>query len=368
MFTSGVHSSASAPLAEARDRASELLKISGERNFMAETCPHHSKRQAITESDLLFRGVFRNKEFAMQIHIARSGQQLGPFSIEEINRKLSDGTLSPTDQAWYEGASGWGPLSSVPGVTISGGPSSPPIPVSPPPPAPAPSASVARPVPGPGPNAVQPAQSYTGMAVASWMLIGLTALLSIVPVLGFGAWLLAFIVIPVVLILAIVILTRGGTGQGIFLLITSLMLLPAFIFVAPLASTLILGASVSEREKSQETQIMENLRKLSDAKAQWVAQTKAADGATVTMSSLTTYLGGKDVKPVVGETYNPMPVGQEPTAKLPATKSLASHEKGAVLTAGASTSVAETPSPTTRPSESDTSVDTTSPSPTPEEL
>ena len=53
----------------------------------------------------------------MQIHIARDGKQLGPFSLEEINRQLAAGTLSLTDNAWYEGASGWAPLSTVPGVT-----------------------------------------------------------------------------------------------------------------------------------------------------------------------------------------------------------------------------------------------------------
>jgi len=52
----------------------------------------------------------------MQIHIARDGKQLGPFSLEEINRQLAAGTLSLSDNAWYEGASGWAPLSSVPGV------------------------------------------------------------------------------------------------------------------------------------------------------------------------------------------------------------------------------------------------------------
>lgn len=52
----------------------------------------------------------------MQIHIARDGKQLGPFSLEEINRQLAAGTLSLTDNAWYEGASGWAPLSTVPGV------------------------------------------------------------------------------------------------------------------------------------------------------------------------------------------------------------------------------------------------------------
>ena len=53
----------------------------------------------------------------MQIHIARNGQAIGPFSLEEINRQLAAGTLSLSDQAWYEGAAGWAPLSTVPGVT-----------------------------------------------------------------------------------------------------------------------------------------------------------------------------------------------------------------------------------------------------------
>jgi hypothetical protein len=60
----------------------------------------------------------------MQIHIARDGQPVGPFSLEEINRQLAAGTLSLSDQAWYEGAAGWAPLSTVPGVSGSTSPSS----------------------------------------------------------------------------------------------------------------------------------------------------------------------------------------------------------------------------------------------------
>ena len=52
----------------------------------------------------------------MQIHIARDGKATGPFSLEEVNRQLAAGTLALTDQAWYEGAPGWMPLSAVPGV------------------------------------------------------------------------------------------------------------------------------------------------------------------------------------------------------------------------------------------------------------
>jgi hypothetical protein len=55
----------------------------------------------------------------MQIHVARDGKQLGPFSLEEINRQLAAGTLSLSDQAWYEGAAGWAALSTVPGVSVA---------------------------------------------------------------------------------------------------------------------------------------------------------------------------------------------------------------------------------------------------------
>src|SRR5215218_211352 len=70
----------------------------------------------------------------MQIHIARDGKQLGPFLLEEINRQLAAGTLSLSDNAWYEGAAGWMPLSSVPGVTgatAAAPPVSPATPVAP---------------------------------------------------------------------------------------------------------------------------------------------------------------------------------------------------------------------------------------------
>lgn len=59
----------------------------------------------------------------MQIYVARAGKQLGPFTLEEVNRQLAAGTISLTDQGWYEGAAGWAPLSTIPGVTgsVSGG-------------------------------------------------------------------------------------------------------------------------------------------------------------------------------------------------------------------------------------------------------
>jgi hypothetical protein len=280
----------------------------------------------------------------MQIYVARNGQHLGQFSVEEINRKLGDRTLSLTDLGWYDGAAGWAPLSGIAGVALPAAAAAPQPP--PPTPSPLPNVTPVRPVQSSLSAATQPqpVQSYKGMAVTSWILLGLTALLSIVPVLGFGAWLLACLVVPIAFILAIVILTRGGKTQGILILVTSVVVLPVFILVASLSSTLILGAAVSEREKTQEKQIMENLRALSDAKAKWVRQTKVADGTKVTVAGLSAYLDGREIKAIVGETYDPKPVGQDPTATLPSTKSLASHAKGAVLTASGSSPAIETSS------------------------
>jgi len=99
----------------------------------------------------------------MQIFIARNNQQLGPFDLATIQAQLSDGSLAPTDLAWYEGSAGWAPLSTVPGIVISAPPASagPPPPPKVTPPAPPrsspPVPPVATPsVPAPAPIPVIP--------------------------------------------------------------------------------------------------------------------------------------------------------------------------------------------------------------------
>lgn len=271
----------------------------------------------------------------MQIHVSRNGQELGAYSVEVINSKLADGTLLPTDQARYEGASSSAPLSTIPGVTAVAGrtASVPPVPPA--------TGAFAASSSAPRPPAAPLARSYTGFAVASWLLLGLTALVALVPVIGFATWLMAIIVIPLAIVFAIIILSRGGKGQGIFLIVAAVGLMPVFLLVAPVVSTLLLGASVSAEEKAQETQVMNNLRKLSHVKAQWATKSNAADGTVVTMAELMTDLGGRELNSIVGEKYDPMPVGQAPTATLPADKSLALHKKGEVIKAGPEPPVAQ---------------------------
>jgi tetratricopeptide (TPR) repeat protein len=52
----------------------------------------------------------------MQIYITRDGQQLGPFDENAVQAGLRDGSLLSADLAWYDGASGWVPLATVPGL------------------------------------------------------------------------------------------------------------------------------------------------------------------------------------------------------------------------------------------------------------
>lgn len=203
-----------------------------------------------------------------------------------------------------------------------------------------------------GPVIVTAAKPYTGLAVTGWVLIILTCLLSVIPVLGFGSWLLAVIVVPLAVVFAIIMMSRGATGHGIFLIIAAVILMPLFIFIAPMISTVVLGASVSAQEKKQEVQILSNLDMIEMAKSQWAFETKASSGAPVTMSELGKYLDGKQIKPVVGETYDPHAVGQNATAKLPSNKSLGSHKAGEEISAATAATPAASEASSTSPSPS----------------
>lgn len=55
----------------------------------------------------------------MQIYISRDGEQNGPYSIEDVNAYLKDGTLLPTDLACQEGMDEWVPLDEIPGVIVA---------------------------------------------------------------------------------------------------------------------------------------------------------------------------------------------------------------------------------------------------------
>ncbi|MEY2529509.1 MAG: domain 2 [Verrucomicrobiota bacterium] len=263
----------------------------------------------------------------MQIFVGKNGQQLGPFSLEEVNRKLAEGTFAATDLAWYEGAAGWAPLSSVAGVTIppaaAAAPAPVPVPASAPTPAPIPirpNASIVQPA--------QPARSTKVLAVISWILMGITLIISFIPFLGCGAWVLVWPVAIAAIVMGIVIVVRGAVAKGALIILGAILLVPISIF-GPVYTT---GVMIGAVERKQETQILENLRQIDSAKTKWAADTKASTGTPVTMTNLTSQLGGKEIKSTIDETYDPMPVGQPPTATIPTNRTLGPFSGGDVVT------------------------------------
>jgi GYF domain 2 len=270
----------------------------------------------------------------MQIYVGKNGQQLGPFSLEEINRKLSDGTFAGTDLGWHEGAAGWAPLSSLAGVVV------PPVPTpSTPAPAPAP-VSAPTPTAAPAPAPVRsnapivqrpaaPAGGYKTLSLVSWILLGVTFFISFIPFLGCGTWILAWPVAVAAIVMGIIILTRGGTGQGILIILAGVLIVP-LTFLGQFASLALFGGTV---DRQQQTQVLGNLRAIENAKSQYVTQTNAAMGAPVTMATLASYLTGREIKPAVDEQYDPRPVGLVPTATIPAGKTLGKFKAGDEVTA-----------------------------------
>lgn len=84
------------------------------------------------------------------------------------------------------------------------------------------------------------------LIITSWTLITLVCLLALVPVFGFTSWLIACPILFITLVMGIIVLSRGGTVPGLIILLASLIVAPAFIFVAPFVSSMLgVGAVVS---------------------------------------------------------------------------------------------------------------------------
>ena len=50
----------------------------------------------------------------MNVHIAKDGMQMGPYSLEELNARLASEVISGDDLCWYEGREDWIPVSQLP--------------------------------------------------------------------------------------------------------------------------------------------------------------------------------------------------------------------------------------------------------------
>jgi hypothetical protein len=56
----------------------------------------------------------------MTLFITKNGQKLGPYSFDEAQALVANGTLLSSDWAWYEGLPNWVPLDQVPGFATAG--------------------------------------------------------------------------------------------------------------------------------------------------------------------------------------------------------------------------------------------------------
>ena len=102
-------------------------------------------------------------------------------------------------------------------------------------------------------------QSYRGLAWTSWVLVVAFLIFAVIPFLGFLSGFLVWPIVLIVLILAIIILTRGGTAQGILLILISVFVLPLWAFFAPIISSAIVTPEVEHLEDPGIENLMEGI-------------------------------------------------------------------------------------------------------------
>ena len=159
------------------------------------------------------------------IYLHHEDQQIGPFNEEAIRQYLKEGRIQPTTLGWVEG-SDWKPIGDMMGIVTS---------------------SHMTPPPTNHQQAVAYGARQTQaeihqanpkkLILASWLMIGVTCLVALIPGVGFLTWIIAFPVLLVTFILGIITLTKGRTLQGVSILLTSLIAAPIFLVVAPIVTT-----------------------------------------------------------------------------------------------------------------------------------
>jgi len=168
----------------------------------------------------------------MRILVNRGGQQLGPFSLEELRAALGSGQISQHDLAWWEGAPARVPVAQVPGLGQA-------VPAAPP-------------IPGVQISAKDPA---SGLATTS-LVLGIASLL------GFTC----FAGIPAVICghLALARQKREGyptRGVAVAGLVTGYVGTVLITVIALLAAILVPGF-IRDRERAQLTRSMSNAKQI----------------------------------------------------------------------------------------------------------
>jgi hypothetical protein len=166
------------------------------------------------------------------IYLHHDNEQVGPFTEEKVRLYLQEGRIQPSTMAWIEGTADWKPISEMLGL-----PSTPSVQAPPPPRsvAPSPQQQVSTYSASQAPQATP--HNPKKLILASWLMIGFTCLVALIPGIGFLTWIVAAPILLVTFIMGILTLSKGKTLQGVSILLVSLIAAPIFLVVAPIITT-----------------------------------------------------------------------------------------------------------------------------------
>lgn len=192
----------------------------------------------------------------MDYYYSLNNQPAGPVSLEQLHQLYRSGVITLETLVVPVGGTEWKPYRTLPTGQDTGGSAvpadaptedspiaGPSLSSTPPPPPPvSPAATVATDRPQPG---------YKNLVLISWVLLGVTALLAVIPLVGCLTWVMFIPVFITTVVLGVLTMQRGGTTEGILILIASVVVLPIFTLVAPILTTALLGAvtGAGENEK-----------------------------------------------------------------------------------------------------------------------
>lgn len=202
----------------------------------------------------------------MQWHIAQpDGSTIGPCEENDVRSWIKQGHYPATVLVWREGMNEWQQAcSAISGLSVPSPTTAPPQP---------PEASFKQvwnrawgqalqehdqkhgiSSVGSLPATVQVISAerpnHRSVSLASWILLFVSCLGATIPGIGFAVWLFIVPVLLVTFILGIIAISRGGVLQGILILGATMIVVPLFVLIAPIATT---GAAISEAAKSAET-------------------------------------------------------------------------------------------------------------------
>ena len=89
-------------------------------------------------------------------------------------------------------------------------------------------------------------QNYKGLTRAAWIIIGVICFIALIPAIGLLTWFIALPVLVATFVLGIIAITKGGTLQGVLILLVSLIFAPAYLLVAPMLSTFVFAMVFGE--------------------------------------------------------------------------------------------------------------------------